>query len=338
MDSFLSTSSKQFQDDELRKTKFSHRLWISTTNKWSVEANQVLQHQDPPVSRISLTDLINAPVDWDLLAADTIGAKSRLACHKVKPHQQAALDAARAHYKDHDRGKLIMACGTGKTFTSLRLAEQETGGKGLVLFLVPSISLLGQTLREWSAQAVKPLKAICVCSDEGVSKAKGADDSAASTVDLALPASTNVNSAVYQLREHELDTSKSGLTVVFSTYQSIDVISKAQAKPSYRVEKMRFAKEGKEENKTAIIYNDEVTVWNIPLEAYEYVVNGKSAIEWIMERYQVTTHKESGIVNDPNLWCDEHNQPRYIIDLLKRIVTLSIETMKIVKALPKLGL
>jgi len=73
-------------------------------------------------------------------------------------------------------------------------------------------------------------------------------------------------------------------------------------------------------------------------EACEYVVNGKSAIEWLMERYQVTTHKESGIVNDPNLWCDEHNQPRYIIDLLKRIVGLSLETMKIVKSLPKLGL
>ena len=57
-----------------------------------------------------------------------------------------------------------------------------------------------------------------------------------------------------------------------------------------------------------------------------------------MERYAVTTHRESGIVNDPNLWCDEHNQPRYIIDLLKRIVKLSLETMKIVKSLPKLGL
>jgi predicted helicase len=111
-----------------------------------------------------------------------------------------------------------------------------------------------------------------------------------------------------------------------------------KAKPSYRLDKMRFAKEGKEENKTAIILNDDVTVWNIPLEAYEYVVNGKSAIEWIMERYAVTTHKESQITNDPNLWCDEHKNPRYIIDLLKSIVTLSIETMKIVKSLPKLGL
>ena len=230
VDSFLSTSSKQFQDEAFHKTRFSHRLWIATTNKWSAEANQVLLHQEPPVSRISLTDLVNAPVDWDLLADNTIGEKSRLTGYKVKPHQQAALDAAKKYFQDHDRGKLIMACGTGKTFVSLRLAEQETGGKGLVLFLVPSISLLGQTLREWSAQAVTPIKAVCVCSDEGVSKTKGTDDSADSIVDLALPASTNVNSVVYQLREHELNHAKTGLTVVFSTYQSIDVISRAQKK------------------------------------------------------------------------------------------------------------
>jgi predicted helicase len=101
---------------------------------------------------------------------------------------------------------------------------------------------------------------------------------------------------------------------------------------------MRFAKRGKEDDKTAIIYNDEIALWNIPIEAYDYVVNGKSAIEWVMERYQVTTHKESGIVNDPNLWCDEHDTPRYILDLIKRLVTLSLETRRIVNALPVLKL
>ena len=59
---------------------------------------------------------------------------------------------------------------------------------------------------------------------------------------------------------------------------------------------------------------------------------------WVMERYQVTTHKESGIVNDPNLWCDEHNNPRYIIDLIKSVVTVSLETRQIVKGLPELKL
>jgi Predicted helicase len=113
-----------------------------------------------------------------------------------------------------------------------------------------------------------------------------------------------------------------------------------KATPSYRVTKMRFAKhqEQNEEDKAVIVYNDDISVIKIPLEAYEYIVNGKSAIEWVMERYQVTTHKESGIINDPNLWCDEHSDPRYIIDLLKRVIALSLETMKIVKSLPKLEL
>ena len=70
-------------------------------------------------------------------------------------------------------------------------------------------------------------------------------------------------------------------------------------------------------DKTRIIYNSHITLASIPLEAYDYVVNGKPAIEWIMERYQVTRDKDSGIVNDPNDWCREHNQPRYIIDLIE---------------------
>jgi predicted helicase len=108
--------------------------------------------------------------------------------------------------------------------------------------------------------------------------------------------------------------------------------------PSTRVQKMRFDKRGNEEDKTTIIYNEDITLRNIPLEAYDYVVNGKSGIEWVMERYQVTTHKESGIINDPNLWCDEHDNPRYILDLIKRLATLSLETRRIVNALPVLDL
>lgn len=107
-----------------------------------------------------------------------------------------------------------------------------------------------------------------------------------------------------------------------------------ESKGNFRIEdKMRFPKKG---IKDIIIYNSSTIIRDIPKEAYEYIVNGKSAIEWIMERYAVTTDKDSGIVNDPNLWCDEHNNPRYIIDLLKRVITVSIETVKIVKALPKM--
>jgi predicted helicase len=104
----------------------------------------------------------------------------------------------------------------------------------------------------------------------------------------------------------------------------------------YRVEKMVFGKTGKAVDKTVIHYNSRVTLRGIPLEAYEYIVNGKSAIEWIMERYQITKDKDSQIVNDPNGWCTEHEDPLYIVNLVKRIVRVSLETVRIVKGLPAL--
>ena len=102
----------------------------------------------------------------------------------------------------------------------------------------------------------------------------------------------------------------------------------------YKVRKMKFGRDGKEKDKTSIVYNDTITLRGIPPEAYGYVVNGKSAIEWIMDRYQVRTDKDSGIRNDPNDWAPDN--PRYILDLLKRIVTVSVESVKIINALPPL--
>lgn len=98
------------------------------------------------------------------------------------------------------------------------------------------------------------------------------------------------------------------------------------------VTKMRFKSKA---DKSEIIYNSNITIKNIPLEAYEYVVNGRSAIEWIMERYQVKTDKNSLITNDPNDWSKENNDPTYILDLLLSIITVSVETVNIVKSLPK---
>lgn len=112
----------------------------------------------------------------------------------------------------------------------------------------------------------------------------------------------------------------------------------------YKLSKMTFARPSTEQkaagakwDKTCIIYNSHVAVSKIPLEAYDYVVNGKSAIEWVMERYQLTRDKDSGIVNDPNDWCKELKQSRYIIDLVGRVVRVSMETIKIVKRLPALN-
>ena len=111
----------------------------------------------------------------------------------------------------------------------------------------------------------------------------------------------------------------------------------------FAVEKMKFAKVRDENgkfvsDKSKIIYNGHITIEGIPLKAYEYIVNGKSAIEWVMERYAVTIDKASQIKNDPNDWSREHKQPRYILDLLLSVITLSCQTVDIVNALPKLNL
>jgi len=111
----------------------------------------------------------------------------------------------------------------------------------------------------------------------------------------------------------------------------------------YRVTKMKFAKKkdatGKSiADKTTVIYNDRITIRNIPLEAYDYVVNGKPALEWVMERQCVDTDKASGIVNDANLWATETmNNAKYPLELFLRVITVSLETMKIVNALPALN-
>lgn len=107
----------------------------------------------------------------------------------------------------------------------------------------------------------------------------------------------------------------------------------------YRVERMKYGKKGKDKDLTTLHYNDKITLTGIPLEAYDYIVNGKPALDWVVERQCVKTDKDSGIVNDANDWAVEtmHN-PRYPMELFMRIVTVSLETMKIVSALPKLDI
>ena len=134
IDSFFTASGKK---------PFSHRVIVSTTNHWSEHAEDALRDQQPPVSKIDLHDLENSQIDWSQYqpkAAPVLKAKKPL-----RPHQQAALDATLNGFQSADRGKLIMACGTGKTFTSLKIAEALAGKGKRVLFLVPSLSLLSQT-------------------------------------------------------------------------------------------------------------------------------------------------------------------------------------------------
>lgn len=229
VDSFLSTSSREFINENLQTTRFAHRLWISTTNKWGTNATEAIKNQNPPVTRINLYDLIEAPVDWEKLDSGIHGEASRTPKKTLRLHQKDALEKTHDYFQTADRGKLIMACGTGKTFNTLRIAENETEGNGLILFLVPSIALLGQTLREWSADANEPINAICICSDPEISrkKYKNQDADTFSVVDLALPASTNTDNILHQFQQIKAKDLP-GMTVVFSTYQSIEVIASAQ--------------------------------------------------------------------------------------------------------------
>lgn len=229
VDTFLATSSKTFEVNG-DTVMFSQRLWISTINKWNATAELTIKKQMPPVRRLNLIDLESDDVDWEKLEQGLYGKASRPQPFVIKEHQQKAIDKTHEYFKTHDRGKLIMACGTGKTFTSLKIAERETDNNGLVLFLVPSIALLGQTLRSWSQQASVPINAVCICSDSQVSKQEiKNDEGAVSVLDLALPASTDTDFIVRQLDSIRKKGNK-GMTVVFSTYQSIEVISRAQSK------------------------------------------------------------------------------------------------------------
>lgn len=228
VDSFLATSSRTFLDvDSLQTTSFARRVWISTTNHWGTNAEEAIQNQNPPLNRVGLVDLQISSVDWKLLLDGLEGKDAMLPGKQPREHQLRAMSAAHEYFETHDRGKLIMACGTGKTYTALKIAEDMLPDKGLVLFLVPSISLLGQTLNAWCADATKPIKGICICSDAKASRKikRDFDDTQDSALDLAVPATTNHKSIARQLKQYR---SHDGLTVVFSTYQSIEAIKAAQ--------------------------------------------------------------------------------------------------------------
>ena len=231
VDTFLATSSRSFKDDDGASHYFSFRLWVDTTDGgFTSHAAESFSNQAIPASVLHLNELSEMPVDWEELDRGISGIKAITVKKKVMEHQQEAVDAALEYYKDHDRGKLIMACGTGKTFTSLRIAEALTNGKGRVLFLVPSIALLGQTLREWCFDAKHPIRPLCICSDSEVSRTHTKDDDTnqVSIEELAFPASTSVEQIKHNFHILQYDKRK-GMLVVFSTYQSIERIAAAQS-------------------------------------------------------------------------------------------------------------
>ncbi|HAT1171800.1 DEAD/DEAH box helicase [Corynebacterium striatum] len=227
LDSFFEASGHSFTTDKGTES-FAQRIIISTSERWSKNAEEMLEHQLIPTNRIGTAAIAESPIDWDVTfpGSEIEINLTRREVFSPRPHQQEAISKAIAGFETHDRGKLIMACGTGKTFTALRLAErfaELNGNKARVLFLVPSISLLSQTLKEWTAQNQEhlPLKSYAVCSDTKVSKK--AEDIA--SYDLEVPVSTNGKNIAERTAQGKR---RAGINVIFSTYQSIEAIHEAQ--------------------------------------------------------------------------------------------------------------
>ena len=219
VDTFLSASGKQIAPDG-KATYYSNRIIIATNDNWTSHASEAIVGQQIPVTRIGLNQIQNAAIDWDKFFK---GEKKVVVKKELRKHQKAALEDVVKGFEKVDRGQLIMACGTGKTYTSLKIAEALCPKNGSVLFLVPSISLLGQSLREWCEQAESPLTAFAVCSDAKVTK----DPDDTSLADLGFPATTSAAQLVGYGKKLKKNPPK-GLTVVFSTYQSISAVHEAQ--------------------------------------------------------------------------------------------------------------
>ena len=210
IDSFVSASAVD---------PFAARIFVNTGG-WGPNALKVLEKLEA-CTVIGRGQLESCPIDWpDPLTGEPEDLVYRAESFSLRPHQQEALDDVIAGFEEHDRGKLIMACGTGKTFTALRIAEAVAGKGGRVLYLVPSISLFQQSMREWATQQAISHRYIGICSDTRA----GRTDEDASLQELELPVTTDPQKISEALQEERSEA----LTVVFSTYQSLDLVRQAQ--------------------------------------------------------------------------------------------------------------
>lgn len=218
IDSFFTASGKK---------SFSRRIIVTTANRWSEHAEDALINQHPPVTKIDMYALEESPIDWSKYQSKktpVLKAKKQL-----RDHQKSALNAVLKGFEEADRGKMIMACGTGKTFAALKIAESLAGKGGRVLFLVPSLNLLSQSLTEWTQESAIPLHSFAVCSDSDVGKKRKKDDDTVQTFahELRYPATTEPKRLAFEMEKRH---DAMHMSVVFSTYHSIDVIHQAQQK------------------------------------------------------------------------------------------------------------
>lgn len=214
LNSFLSTASlPAFADNT--------RFLVNTGGEMGPNALRLIEPLGGKFRIVRFNDLESSPFEWpDLSLQEPEQLTYKQKRFSLKDHQQEAFDDVINGFKNNDRGKLIMACGTGKTFTALKIAEEIAGTEGRVLYLVPSISLLSQAMREWSEQRAIDHSYIGICSDTRA----GSTSEDSSIQELKIPVTTDPSEISHAL--HKQDTGK--MTVVFCTYQSLPRIEEVQ--------------------------------------------------------------------------------------------------------------
>ena len=227
IDFFLSASDTSF---------FTGRILVATNSNWSDNALATLASKTVPCIVIDREQLAQSSINWSKYQQT---GQVQVTKRSLRTYQQTALQNVISGFKTHDRGKLIMACGTGKTYTSLKIAEAQTNNNGFVLFLVPSLALLSQTLSDWKQQSEFPISAFAVCSDTTVGKKtkSGSIDDLLTPNELNYPATTNEQDLAKHVQnafQYKEQQQEQGMVVIFSTYQSIEVIALAQNKLGMR--------------------------------------------------------------------------------------------------------
>ena len=222
IDSFLASSERE---------EFVRRILVDTTEReLSKNVQRQIDHsaKTRPTTRVTLHQLAESSIDWSsVLRKDTpISQRPR---KSPRPHQTEAIEKTLRGFKDGDRGQLIMACGTGKTYTGLEIAQRQAGAGRSVLVLVPSLALMSQTISEWTQDARVPLRSFAVCSDVHVGASRrrsSADEIVMESQDLVLPATTDACRLAKGMAGGP--PGDGCMDVVFSTYQSLSVIEQAQ--------------------------------------------------------------------------------------------------------------
>ncbi|GER07971.1 DNA damage-inducible protein [Iodidimonas muriae] len=214
LDSFISAASNDL---------FTRLIIADTTRQeFGRNAKETLDKLSKDWNRINIDDLEASRIDWSqFLRTGTISLAPK---KELRVHQRDALKAVVGGLESADRGKMIMACGTGKTFTGLRIAEEMAGKGKLVLFMVPSLALMSQTVREWKNDCQEDFTAYSACSDTRIGRYGDPDSLDLDVHDLAFPATTDAAKIARQVSLASSDK----MTVVFSTYHSIDVLTRAQ--------------------------------------------------------------------------------------------------------------